>query len=561
MKLRDYQEYSINSVLNYFLNGNKGNPLVAAPTGVGKSVMIAGLITRLFNDYRGLRIMVLTHVKELIEQNHAKLLELWPAAPAGIYSAGLKRKDIHTPITFGGIGSVANCPLYFGKVDFLLIDEAHMLSLKESSQYQQFIADLKVTNPNLVIVGYTATKFRMGQGLLTEGEGAIFTDICYDATTMQAFNWFLDQGYLCRLRPRPTQTELDAKGVRTVAGEYHQGDLAKAADKKELTEQIVAEAIAMGQDKHTWLCFATGVKHTVNVAKEFERQGIKATYVHSNSAEFPMSDSERDKRIADFKAGKYQVMVNNGILTTGFDCPWIDYIIMMRKTKSVGLWVQMLGRGTRPFYEDGFDLTTKEGRLNAIANSQKPYCLVADFAGNTRDLGPINDPIIPKARGKGDKLGEVPIRICMECGTYNHAAATHCSHCGTEFPRMVKLKTEADNSELIKSAKVEEQKPIEVKMFNVNRVEYHPHFKPGRPPSIKVSYYCGMRKFVEWVCLEHTGSVQSKSRNWWRSRSKVAPPETTVDALNLVDTLRVPNIIHVRMDTEHPLILNYEYTV
>jgi len=561
VKLRDYQDYSIDAVLNYFINGGTGNPLVAAPTGVGKSVMIAGLIARLFNDYKGLRIMVLTHVKELIDQNHAKLLELWPAAPAGIYSAGLKRKDRHTPITFGGIGSVANCPLYFGKVDFLLVDEAHLISLKESSQYQTFISDLKITNPYLVVVGYTATKFRMGQGLLTEGEGALFSNICYDATTMEAFNWFFDQGYLCRLRPRPTKTEIDAAGVRTVAGEYHQGDMAKAVDKKELTEKIVAEAIEMGEGKHSWICFAQGVKHTINVANELNRQGIPTTYVHSNSKEYPMSDAERDQRIADYKAGKYQCMVNNGILTTGFDHPALDYIIVFRKTKSVGLWVQMLGRGTRPFYAFGYDLSTQEGRLAAIANSEKPYCLVADFAGNAVQLGPINDPCIPRPKEKGVKLGEVPIKICDKCGTYNHASVTTCDHCGAEFPRMIKLLDKASNAELIRSSKVEEPKPIEVKMFNVSRVEYAPHFKPGRPPSIRVTYYCGLRRFFEWVCLEHTGSVQTKSKNWWRDRSKVPPPESTTDALNYVDTLRVPNVIHVRLDTENPQILNYEYTV
>ncbi len=556
MILRDYQSYSIDAVLNYFLNGGTGNPLVAAPTGVGKSVMIAGLITRLFRDYAGVRVMVLVHVKELIEQNHAKLLELWPSAPAGIYSAGLKRKDIHTPITFGGIGSVAGCPLYFGKIDFLLIDEAHMLSTKESSQYQTFIADLRVTNPHLVVIGYTATKFRMGQGLLTEGDGSLFTDICYDATTMAAFNWFIAEGYLCKLRPRVTKNELDTTGVRTVAGDYHQGDLQKAVDKKEITERVVSEAIEMGVGKESWLCFATGVKHTIHVANELIKQGISATCVHSNSKEFPMADSERDQRIADYKAGRYRCMVNNGILTTGFDHPRLDYIIVLRKTKSVGLWVQMLGRGTRPFYERGYDLTTVNGRLNAIANSAKPYCLVADFAGNTAQLGPINDPVIPKPRNKGDKVGDVPIRICDKCGTYNHASASYCSYCNIEFPRTIKLLTTASNAELIRNV---ETKPIEVKMFNVNRVEYHPHFKPDRPPSIKVTYYCGLRRFSEWICLEHTGGIKTRSKNWWRERSRVEPPDTTVDALGFVDSLRVPSILHVRLDTENPTILNYEY--
>ena len=557
IQLRDYQDYAVESVLNYFLNGGTGNPLVAAPTGVGKSVMIAGLITTLFKRYGTLKIMMVTDNQILIEQNHEKLLDLWPAAPVGIYSAGLGKKQSHQPIIFGGIGSVANCPLYFGKVDFLLVDECHMISLKETSQYQRFISDLKITNPNMVVVGYTATKFRMGQGMLTEGEGAIFTDVCYDATTMEAFNWFIDEGYLCRLRPRKTITEFDVSNVRITAGEYNAADLQKAVDKKELTEKVVAEAIAMGEGQKSWIVFAAGIEHTIHVANEMNRQGIPTTCVYSNSKDHPMSKDEAAQRIADYKAGKYQAIVNNGILTKGFDHPELDYIVMLRKTRSVVLWIQMLGRGTRPFYAKGYDLTTKEGRLNAILNSTKPYCLVADFAANTVELGAINDPVLPKPKGKKTP-GECPVRICDKCGTYNHASATVCCHCGTQFPRQLKLNVKASDAELIKSNKVE--KPIEVKVFKVSRVEYGAHFKPGRPPSIKVTYYSGLRRFYDFICLEHEGSARTRSKNWWRERSNLTPPESTVAALQVIDKLRVPNNIHVRLDTENPIIMNYEYT-
>lgn len=560
MQLRDYQEYATSCVLSFDFQMGTCHPLVAAPTGTGKSLMIAGLIKRMFerySHYGALKIMVLADVKELLDQNYDKLMQLWPTAPAGIYSAGLGRKDTKHPIIFGGIASVANCPLYFGKVDFLLVDEAHMISLKDSSQYRTFINDLKTVNPYLCVVGFTATKFRMGQGLLTEGDGALFSDICCDMTTMEAFNWFLDQGYLCRLRPIPTENEYDTKGVRTVAGEYHQGDLQAAVDKEDLTRKVVTEAVRLGENRQKWLVFASGVKHTIHVAEELNRQGISTTYVHSNSKEHPMTDAERDQRIADFKAGKYTAMVNNGILTKGFDDPSIDYIVMLRKTKSIVLWIQMLGRGTRPDYAPGYDLSTREGRLDAIANSPKPYCLVADFAGNVRELGPINDPRIPKPKGKKEP-GDAPIRICPDCGTYNHASNTHCDHCGREFPRVLQLEVKASKEALIKEK--EPPKPIQVEKFKVDRVEYHPHFKAERPPSIRVTYYCGLRRFSEWICLEHEGmGIQKRSQSWWRQRSQVEPPETTVEALGHVENLKVPSIVHVRLDEKSPQILNYEY--
>lgn len=559
MELRDYQSYAVQCVLDYDTQGGTKHPLVAAPTGVGKSLMIAGLIRALFKLYGHMKILVLADVKELLEQNHDKMMQLWPAAPAGIFSAGLGRKDTRHPIIFGGIGSVANCPLYFGEVDWILVDEAHMISLKDDSQYREFIAHMKAVNPYCIVVGFTATKFRMGQGLLTDGEGAMFNDICCDMTTMEAFNWFLDEGYLCRLRPVVTLNELDAVGVRTVAGEYHQGDLAKAADKKELTEKIVEESIRIANEtnRQKWLVFATGVKHTIHVMEELIRQGINATCVHSNSKEHPMSDDERDQRIRDFKAGKYTAMVNNGILTKGFDDPEIDFIVMTRKTKSVVLWVQMLGRGTRPFYCAGFDLSTKEGRLDAIANSIKQYCLVADFACNCRELGPINDPRIPKAKGKKE-AGDAPIRICDACGTYNHASNTHCDYCGREFPRVLQLEVKAAKEELIRAPK--EALVIKTEIFKVNRVEYHPHFKAEKKPSIRVTYYCGLRRFSEWICLEHEGnSVKARARSWWRSRTDIEPPDSTVDALAFVDKLKEPTKLHVRLDQVNPQIINYEF--
>lgn len=555
MKLRDYQQYAVDCVMQFDFEMGTRHPLVASPTGTGKSLDIAGLIMALFQKYGPMKIMVLADVKELLDQNYDKLLELWPTAPAGIYSAGLGRKDTRHPIIFGGIGSVAKCPLYFGKVDFVLVDEAHMISLKESSQYRQFIEDLKITNPYLVVVGFTATKYRMGQGLLTEGEGALFTDICCDMTTMEAFNWFLDEGYLARLRPVRTDTEYSSTGIRTVAGEYHQGDMQKAFDKKELTKAVIAESVKMGADKQSWLVFASGIEHTIHVCDELNEQGITATCVHSNTKEHPMSEAERDQRLIDFKAGKYQAMVNNGILTKGFDHPAIDFIVLLRKTKSVVLWVQMLGRGTRPYYCPGMDLSTKQGRLDAIANSQKPYCLVADFAGNVRELGPINDPCLPKPKGKKEP-GDAPIRICPDCGTYNHASNSHCDFCGLEFPRILQLEVKASKEELIRAPK--EEAPILVERFKVNRVEYHPHFKGDRPPSIRVTYYCGLRRFCEWICLEHLGGVKTRSKNWWRERSDIPPPDTTVLALGYIEHLRVPNIIHVRLD-KSPQILNYEF--
>jgi DNA repair protein RadD len=195
----------------------------------------------------------------------------------------------------------------------------------------------------------------------------------------------------------------------------------------------------------------------------------------------------------------------------------------------------MLGRGTRPSPDSG-----------------KENCLVLDFAGNTRRLGPINDPVKPRKPGKGP-AGEAPVRICENCGVYNHASARHCCNCGTEFLFETKIFATASNTELLRS-----DLPI-VEYFPVSRVLYNLHEKEGAPPSIKVSYFCGFQMFNEWVCLEHKGMPAKKARDWWRQRHQSEPPDTTHEALRRVSELRVPAKVRVWTNKKYPKVLSYEY--
>ncbi len=548
---REYQTYAIDSMFHYFENNAVGNPLIAAPTGVGKSIIIGGAIRRIFQYWSDQRVMCLTHVKELVDQNHAKMLAMWPNAPAGVYCAGLNKKEFHYPITFASIASVYSVASLFGHIDLVFIDEAHMVSLDEDAMYNQFMEELRKINSHVRVVGLTATPFKNGQGMLTEGEGALFAAICCDMTTRDAFNWFIDQGYLVNLLPGgSTQNQYNVEKVKIIAGEYDQGGLQRAVDKQEITERVVKEAIERAKDRHHWLVFAAGVKHTEHVAEMFSSLGISATFVHSK-----MRGKERDRRIKAFKAGEYQVMVNNGILTTGFDFPELDCIIMMRPTKSVGLWIQMLGRGTRPYYVLGFDLSSQEGRLESIKQSQKPNTLVLDFTNNTSKLGPINEPMIPKK--KGDKPGDAPVKICPQCGMYNNASAIECFSCGMEFPRSLAISSEVSNRPLI----AREEKPV-VEALKVSKVIYNTHHKPGMPISIKVTYYCGLNMYHEWVALEHGKSARGMAVRWWMERAnceKEDVPLTVAEGLAQIDSLRIPTHINVWVNKQFPEIMGYEY--
>ena len=506
MAARDYQEWAVKALWAYF-EEYTGNPVIVMPTGTGKSHVIADFIKSAMMKFPRTRCLVLTHVKELIAQNHAKFLETWPTAPSGIFSAGLNKKQFNMPVTFGGIGSVAKKAGLFGHIDFVIVDECDLVSPDSTTMYPKFISDLKKKNPHVKLIGLTATPWRSGFGKIT-GEGGLFTDIPVDMGSVEAFNWFLSEGYLLPLIPKKTDLQLDVSGVGMRGGDYIQSDLQLAVDKREITIKALEETIALGEHRKSWLIFASGIDHAKNIAHMLTEMGVPCKAVYSGMTE------SRDEIIRDLKSGKLRAVVNNNVLTTGFDHPSLDMIVILRPSGSSRLWVQMLGRGTRPLYSKGYDLTTKEGRLEAIDESAKQNCLVLDFANNTKKLGPINDPVLP--RKKGEKGGEAPVKLCTACGVWNHASARNCCSCGHEFVFVTKLKVEASTTELIKKVAPVEFPIVEV--FQVDHITYTLHQKFDKPKSVKVTYYCGFRSFTEYVCIEHSNHARFRAVQWLKQR-------------------------------------------
>jgi DNA repair protein RadD len=525
---RGYQEKAIDSFFEYF-EQSSGNPIAALPTGTGKSLIIGGFIQRACTMFPETRVMMLTHVQELIEQNMQTLLSVWPTAPAGVYSAGLGRREHAQPISFAGIQSVYKKPDLFGHVDLIVVDECHLVSPRGTTMYRDFTSSLKERNPALKVLGVTATAFRLGQGMLTDTDG-LFTDICFDLTSRDAFNWLIAQGWLAPLVPKKTQSELDVTGLRIHGGEFVLSELQERVDRSSITTAALTEALHHAKDRNHWLVFASGIDHAEHITGTLQRFGMEAACVHSR-----MAKDLRTKHIQDFKAGRLRALVNNNILTTGIDFPEVDCIVMLRPTASPGLWVQMLGRGTRPF----------PGKNN---------CLVLDFAGNTRRLGPINDPVLPRKKGKGPK-GIAPVRLCDHCHTYSHASCRFCENpdCGLEFPRGVKITSVASNEELIAGV----LPPRET--FRVLKVVYRVHHKEGRPDSMRVDYYCGLRRFSEFICLDHGGYAARLARQWWELRSPWGVPPSVHAGMEAIHFLKVPKNITVLLKKEHPEIVGYDF--
>lgn len=575
---RSYQTEAVSSLWTYFETHSSGNPLVAMPTGTGKSVVIARFLQSVFSRFPNQKVLVLTHVKELIQQNYEKLMTAWPFAPAGIYSAGLNQKVHNKPITFGGIASVAKKWALFGHVDLVLIDEAHLVSPTEATMYQTFLAGLLSINPYLRIVGFTATPWRLGHGKLTDPvvrekrvdrggvsaleiveEPSLFTDVCFDITGIEAFNRLIAEGFLIPLISRPTKTQLDVAGVHMRGGEFIEKELQTAVDKDEITEACLREAMEYGHNRKKWLIFAAGTDHADHICDMLNRLGIPTGCVHSKR-------EGRDQTIKDFKAGKLRAVVNNNVLTTGFDDPEIDLIICLRPTASAVLWVQMLGRGTRPFWALGpdgkpdprYDLNDIGGRLASIEAGGKLNCLVLDYAANAKRLGPINDPVTPRRKGQGK--GEAPIKECPKCHNDVHASLRFCNaiidfdtnqKCDHEFVFESKLMQSASSTELVKG-----DLPV-VKVFRVEHITVSEHEKMGAPPMMKVSYYCGFQKFDDYVCVEHTNFAARKARQWWTQRCDLPFPTTTADAIAVAGMIKPATHLRVWINKKYPEILAY----
>ena len=521
LTLRPYQEAAISAIYKYY-GENTGNCCVVIPTAGGKSLVMAAFIEGVLKAWPDQRILIVTHVRELIAQNHAEMIGLWPEAPAGIYSAGLGKREAQARILFAGIQSIHRRAQEIGHTDLVLIDEAHLIPGNSSTMYRRFLDGLAQINPALKVIGLTATPFRLDSGMLHEGKNALFTDIAFEAPVRD----LIDAGYLSPLVSKQPATRLDVSKVGTRAGDFIQRDLAAVVDQEAITRAAVTEIIEYGKDRKSWLAFCSGVEHSHHVADEFARQGITCRTIFGDTP-----TDERDAIIAAFKCGEIRALASMGVLTTGFNAPAVDLIALLRPTKSAGLYVQMVGRGTR----------LAPGKEN---------CLVLDFSGNVHRHGPI-DLVRPKRPGEAGG-GVAPTKVCPACDSIIALSATECPDCGYVFPtREVKIAPTAATLPVLSP---------KVQWLPVYGVSYSRHDKLGGLPSLKVTYSCGLKSYSEWVCMEHQGYARQKAAEWWRKRASGLPIPLSVDeAIVQASRLTSPSEISVRPSGRYFEISGYRF--
>jgi DNA repair protein RadD len=515
--LRDYQQRAID-MLYQWMREHDGNPCMVLPTGAGKSHIVAALCKDAIQTWPDTRVLMLTHVKELIEQNADKMRQHWPNAPLGIYSAGMRRRDLHEPITFAGIQSLRKKASQIGHTDLVIIDECHLVSHKDEGGYRALIADLQGINPDLRVVGLTATPYRLGHGLITD-KPAIFDDLIEPV----AIEDLVSQGYLSILRSKVTQERLETAGLHKRGGEFVEAEMQAAFDTDAHNARVVQEVIHLAGDRKSWLLFCAGVTHAEHVRDELVRHGVVAECVTGKTPK-----AERERILAAYKRGEIRALTNANVLTTGFDAPGIDLIAMLRATMSPGLYVQMAGRGLR----------TAPGKQD---------CLVLDFAGVVQMHGPIT-AVEPPGRASTQETDKMPpVKTCPECGELVAPAVRACPACSYAFPAPERKPLVLHQDDIM---------GLEASTMQVQSWQWQKHTsRTSGKPMIKVTYYGDLSDppVTEYLLIWHDGDVGNTAmRKLIRIAASVGVTfRTGDDASQLLDAMNdstPPHQIEYRKD-------------
>jgi DNA repair protein RadD len=301
--------------------------------------------------------------------------------------------------------------------------------------------------------------------------------------------------------------------------------------------------VAFGQMLNRWLLFGSSIDHCIHIGDVLSELGITNVVIHSK-----LKDDVRDTRIKMFLAGRVRAAVNNNILTTGFDCPEIDYLVWLTKTMSTNKWVQGLGRGTRPAPWAG-----KEGTY------------VLDFGNNAEQLGPIDDPVIPREPGAAKFERAAAMKVCPGCGFHVGCGSAVCGRCAYDFGRPINFEAKASDGVFMAAADSKPEKEPEYLPTVVHSITYTKHQKTSKPDSVCVAYHCGpggIQVYREWLLFDHSQNGKARAQQWWRARVKPGAviPESTAEAMACTaDLVKVPKKILLRVDTKYPEVVDYEF--
>jgi DNA repair protein RadD len=515
-QLRDYQRAVLIELWKYWRDGG-GNPLVDLATGLGKSFLIAELGRRFCQQDR--RVLVLSHIREIIVQDIAAIHAVWLEAPLGINSAALGERDTDAPLLLATVQSVFRNPQARGLRDLVLIDECHLVPHHHEGMLRTSIGELHALNGDMRVAGFSATVYWLDSGRLDQGEGRLFDRVVYRYGIREG----IDGGWLSPLVAKATDAEIDVHGVGKRGGEFIIGELEAAADKTDIVEAAANEIVRQGDKRRAWLAFCCGIDHAYHVRDALRRRGVACETVVADTP----ADERRDI-IAAFRSGQLRCLTGCNIFTVGFDVAEIDLIAMLRPTWSPGLFVQMAGRGTRK----------ADGKTN---------CLLLDYAGNVMRHGPVDT--VTGETGNGRNSGGTRAKVCPDCRTLVAPRTKICSECGYAWPerlpipRLPQHDRQASNVAPLSGA---------LTWLTVLECSVDKHFKPGRPPSLRIDFWTGHSTVSDWLAFDHGDGARWYANKKWRVFGGREPvPLTVAAALSRQHEITSVAAIGVRRDGDY----------
>ena len=526
MQPRKYQQQCIDKFWESIHEG-KDSFAVCVPTGGGKTIIMAKIL--LAAKEQGIKSLVLCRSKELVLQNIDKY-RACGGTGEGIYSAGLSQKDRESDVSLGTGQSMVNATC-FGSRKLIIVDEAHQVPERDSSQYQSLLEKCADACPGerIVLFGLTATPYRMDGGPLC-GEEKTFKELVHSVPIAE----LIDDGYLTKPVNIATELSADMSGVSLSGKDFNRAQMEEQfLSIRSLPDSILR--LSNQANRESVLVFASGVSDAERVCLSLQEKGETSEFITGETP--PLM---RQSVIDSFCAGDIRFLVNCEVLTTGFDCPRIDAIVLARATLSPGLYYQMLGRGFRLF-------------------PGKESFSVMDYGGNAERHGPIDSPDFGVSFAKQGN-GECPKKNCPHCGEQIPLGiTTFCPICLGELP-----KNEQERAYSLSPVSVIDE--IGSAWLKVVHTQYKLWKKPLKTPSIRVGYLCRSADWDEseavwiheWVCPEHQGFARERAVEWFYDRGVYDVPWSAEESLKLTHRLPDHSAIKVTRQKNNPKYFRVE---
>ncbi|MDR1086168.1 MAG: DEAD/DEAH box helicase [Deltaproteobacteria bacterium] len=524
LELRPYQSEAL-AEIKAVLKARK-RFLLQAATGAGKTHILAHLIKDWMGRYSRMRAVMLAHRQELVEQAYRKFYEVWPEGlrNMGKACAGLGKVSTSARVIIGTPQTLVRRNI-FDAVHLVIVDEAHHLQNKaKDSQYHEVIRSLRNKYPDLMLLGVTATPYRFNQGPIYGGPHDWFPELNHEISMTE----LIELGYLAPIRIKVNTADGLASDLSKIGrshGDYKISPLSAAMCKEVYIESAVQAWQEYGEGRRRVCVFAVSIEHAELLTDALTAAGLKAKAVHSK-----MEKKERESSLLEFAKGEIDFIVSVGILTEGWDCPEINLILMARPTLSPGLYVQMVGRGTR----------TAEGKANL---------LILDLVGNYLVHGDPKDPRIRPAKG---------VRTCPACReVVPDPQARVCPACGYEWPEP---QARGEDKPLADSGL---DKLVEVRkdMGTARILDFRGYRHTSRAGNVMLRLDLTIQeegarrpsRLSHYLDIEGLGSDYGyrKARKWWRRHSeRDVIPDTVNEALSLMDDLVLPEQISLVLDNK-----------